>query len=229
MGALICIYIFLPLIKHVYDTNQKTFLYFIIITGILTFGNTLICYLKSFVLNFFFHKNVMLQTNYFNIFNPFREIYGYTFVYFCLGGLMHTLKDKLKNIKKINIIAIISLLVSCSLLFITSIYFTKVTNRMYDVGWYGYDTIFTLINVIAIFTLALSFKTNNRIINKISQNSLGIYFIHQILIHLTKSYITKITFLHSFTGNILYAMIIILISLLISLLIKKLPLFKKLL
>lgn len=53
LGALVCIYIFFPLLKIAYDYNKKIFFYFILVCGIFTFGNSLINYIKSIIYYFF--------------------------------------------------------------------------------------------------------------------------------------------------------------------------------
>ena len=67
-----------------------------------------------------------------------------------------------------------------------------------------------------------------KLIRLISCNTLGIYFIHEIIINLTKGYVEKYQILCNFSFNIVYAIIILGISLLIVLLMKKIPFIKRL-
>lgn len=182
MGALTCIYIFFPLLKATFDHNKKAFIYFTIICALLTFGNSLIADLLSVLL----HKGLG-RPNLFNMFNPFKGIYGYAFVYFCIGGLTHTIKEKLTN--RGTFVPLLTITLSCCGLFIMGISLSTYQQSVWDVVWYGYDSVFTLINVMMIFILCLSYKGQYRWIRSISTNTLGIYFVHKLLIHITSRYI----------------------------------------
>lgn len=50
IGALICIYVFLPVFKSVFDTNRKYFYYITIIIALFTFGNTTINIIVTIVI-----------------------------------------------------------------------------------------------------------------------------------------------------------------------------------
>ena len=87
LGALICIYVLFPIIKVTYDSNKRVFFYFIICCSIFTFGNVVINEVATFSINLVLQKNIIIHgLNFFSMFNPFRGIHGYAFVYFCLGG-----------------------------------------------------------------------------------------------------------------------------------------------
>lgn len=231
LGALVCIYIFFPLLKLVYDSNKKIFLYFVIVCAIMTFGNILLNEIGTIFLSKILHKSITLQGfNFFNMFNPFRGIYGYAFVYFCIGGYMYHLKDILLNInsRKRNILTILTMAVCCLCLWGVGIYYSTVSGKIWDVVWNGYDTIFTFINVICIYVLCLNLNKDIKIIRTISCSTLGIYFIHTILIAFTKRYIWNVSFLCNIPCNILYAIAILFVSLIITLIIRKIPILKKL-
>lgn len=229
MGALICIYIFLPLIKHVYDTKRSYFYFFLIMVAIYTFGNKLITYSSSIIIDLFNIKNIVTKENVFNMFNPFRGVYGYAFVYFCIGGIMYNFKEKIIHIKRKNVSAILAIILNCLLLFGLGLYFSKATNSKWDVVWNGYDTIFTFINVIGIYVISLSYTQNNPLIKNISCNTLGIFFIHNIFIHMTKKYIMEIPIFCTLIGNIIYAFGLILICLFMAKMIQKVPFINRLL
>lgn len=53
MGALICIYIFFPLLKIAYDKNIHVFFYFTIVCALFTIGNTSINHFATLLANFF--------------------------------------------------------------------------------------------------------------------------------------------------------------------------------
>lgn len=116
LGTLVCIYILFPLLKVAYDYNKKVFNYFIAVCAILTFGNVLLNEGATIFLTTILHRSTTLQgLNFFNIFNPFRGIYGYAFVYFCVGGCFYQIKDKILNIEplKRNISTLLVMVASC--------------------------------------------------------------------------------------------------------------------
>lgn len=234
MGALICIYVLFPLIKCVYDNQKKVFYYFIIITMIFTFGNKALNLISSIFTYIFWGRNELISINWFNNFNPYREIYGYAFVYFCTGGLIKNYINFISCKKKIiNLFCVISLISSMLCLFVVGIIISRICGKMWDVVWNGYDTIFTFINVVSIFILTTNYNGNNQYIKRlivlVSTNTLGIYLIHVVYIHALRLYVEKISFLCNILGNIIFAIIVLILSLITTILIKKIPLLKNIL
>lgn len=234
LRALICIYLIFPLLKIAFDKHNKIFIYFIIICFIFSFGSRFLNMLVSVFSNFIFNYQINLNFNLFSYFSVFGP-YAYSFVYFCLGGLLYLWLPKIMEIsvKKRNIVAVISIVISCTLLFLFGVFTSFNQGSIYDIVWEGYDTIFTLINVIAIFILCINYKGKfkflNNTIKNISGNTLGIYFIHLILIDLTKGFIKQVPILCSFWFAVIYSFAIILICFGLSYLIKKIPILKKIL
>lgn len=230
MGALVCIYIFFPLIKTAFDNDKKIFIYFTIACAILTFGNKLICDCGSIILNAIGLYDGMLSIKWFKMFNPFRGIYGYSFVYFCVGGLAHGAIGKLKEIplKKRNITAMVVIVLSCIGLFITGILLSNISGKIWYVVWSGYDTIFTFVNVCMIFILSLAYSGHSKIIRLVSLNTLGIYYMHMLFIHSTKEFVKTIPVARSFVGCVVYALLVMFICLALTQLFIRIPLIKRL-
>lgn len=229
LGALICIYILFPALKALFDTNKKTFVFLTVACALLTFGFVLGNQGLAFLSALFKYDFGQLNYPLFTMFNPFRGSYGYSFVYFCVGGLVYTHEDKILEIKKVkrNIISGIVMLISCTFLFLVGVFYS-LGGTLWDVIWNGYDTVFTFFNVLAIYVLCLSYTKNNKLIKNISCNTLGIYFIHGLLIRLTHPLLKSYDVFCNLPSNIIYAVLILLVSLLICLLFKKIPLLKKL-
>ena len=229
LGALICIYILFPLIKTTYDNNRKAFIFFIVVIALFTIvfdlANEIVLLLSKFTHVF----EDGLEMPIVIMFNPFRGSYGYSFVYFGIGGLMYTLKDKILNIKPIkrNTLAILGIVLNCVCLFIMGVLHSKyIKNELWDIIWNGYDTIFTMCNVICIYTLCLNLKKEFRVIKAISCNTLGIYFIHNLFLNWVKHY--AVFALSNIGFSIITALVVLLCCLVISLLMKKIPLIKNL-
>lgn len=225
LAALVVIYILFPIIKQCFDNNEKYFIFFLISVLICTFGNKLIYMIVNLLKPSFLYG----ETNFINIYNPFRGIYGYSIGYFMLGGLLFKYKDKIRRPKKI--ILVILLIMSTILLSIYGILKTEISQELYDTVWNGYDSIFTLINVIIIFSLVIDFVVKDNILSKyislIDENTLGIYVIHPILlVFLDKIYYSKISV--NIMSLVIYTFIIFNISLIICTIGKKIPIIKNL-
>lgn len=113
MGALCCIYFIFPLIKNAFDHNKKIFNYWTIMCSIFAFGNVILEMAVTIFNHYVLDGNTYISYNFFNIFNPFRGLYGYTFAYFsigCLiGGNQEAIQEKLKNIQlSINFLYLLS-------------------------------------------------------------------------------------------------------------------------
>lgn len=229
LGALICIYILFPLLKIAFDSNKKVFVFFTVACAILTFGFVLVNEILCFV-GVVSHHSISINFPAITMFNPFRGSYGYSFVYFCTGGLMYFYKDKILSISKLkrNLFSIIGIFLSCICLFLVGILYSKSQGKLWDAVWYGYDTIFTFMNTIFIFILCLNYKKDNKFIRTISCNTLGIYFIHSLFIRLTKPYIKTVDLFCNIPMNLLYSFAILCVSLAVILIIRKIPLLKKL-
>lgn len=230
MGALVCIYILFPALKALFNTNKKAFIFFVITCSILTFGFIIGNHLLVLAKNSFHFNIPSIDTLFLTMFNPFRGMHGYTFVYFCIGGLLYAYEDYILSIKrqKRNLISIIGIILCCTFLFLIGIYYTKVVDgKIYDVVWNGYDTIFTFFNSIFIYILCLNFTKSNTFVTNISKNTLGIFFTHGIIIRLTQSWIKTYPILCSFLVNIIYSFLIMIICLVICSFIKKIAILKR--
>ena len=232
LGALICIYILFPALKSLFDANKNGFIFFIVVCAVLTFGFVLENQIIAFLRVVFNLSIPDLNYPFITMFNPFRGSFGYSFVYFCVGGLIFTYEEKILSISTIkrNAIASIGIIICCFFLFLVGVFFTKYSEgQIWDVVWNGYDTIFTFFNVIFIYFLCLNFTTENKFITMVSNNTLGIYFLHGIIISLTLPMIQTHEILCNLPVNILYAFLVLIVCLLLCLMIKRIPILNKLL
>jgi surface polysaccharide O-acyltransferase-like enzyme len=230
LRALIIIYTILPIIKVSFDNNKKVFNYFFCLTVILTFGNVLIA-IGANVLEYIIGKNYISgHFDFFTSVNIFHGIHGYSVGYFLLGGVfMKYRKEINKRFNKITALGVII----CSMILLT-IYgnvMSKSNKEMFDLVFEGYATIFTLINVLAISCLTVDYKSvgiTGKLIRLIGDNTLGIYFIHVFIgAMLIKMYKT-IEISTNILINLIFAFIILLLSLLVTMILKKIPILKEL-
>lgn len=230
--ALISIYVLFPALKALFDSNKKAFIFFTVACAILTFGFVFVNQISAFLGVLLHHRISIVDKLMIQMFNPFRGAFGYSFVYFCVGGLICTYEDKIRLIskRKRNIVSCIGILVSCLLLFLVGVFYSKfINNDVWDVVWNGYDSIFTFFNVIFIYVLSLNYTKDYRFIRSISCNTLGIYFTHEIVVRSTISWMKSFDFLCNIPVNLIYAFAIMCVCLGLCLVIRKIPLLKKLL
>lgn len=172
------------------------------------------------------------------MFNPFRKIYGHAFAYFSLGcfvgGRHQKTQKKFEGTFLFNrFYLLIILLVNTLLLGIWGVFCSKLSGSIWDVVWNGYDTLFTAINVLAIYLISHHYKYNESIISyciqEISKNTLGVYFIHEIFLHLfAKIGIKTFAFANNWLFDFFYAFCIVALCLFAVTLMKKIPIIKKL-
>lgn len=165
----------------------------------------------------------------FSAINPFGNYY-YTFFYFIAGGL---LSERVAT-KKINISTGMLLTIFFSALFVLFLYGVLMTvsnNIIYDTVWDGYYSIMTLIMSTSIFLFFSKLSYENEIINRclaiIGSNTLGIYLVHRFVGVMTIPYFDDLILSSSLVLNFLYGCLLILSSLLIVIILKKLPLLSK--
>lgn len=138
--------------------------------------------------------------------------------------------DRISNsfLLKHQWIPLLTILFNCLGLFCVGVIYSKGSGSVWDVVWNGYDSIFTLANVLCIFILCLNYRSNNYLITQVSMNTLGIYFIHLLIISLAKPYFSKMHIPCNIFINILYTLSVLYLSLGLTLCLKKIPLLKKL-
>lgn len=223
LQALFVVYVFYPLIKHVYDNAKSLFYWFLAVTAILTFGNETIAILVNFAEYVLGVNYLDFSYNFFGDFNAFKGVYGYPIVYFMVGGIIPQIK-KLPRHK-----LIVGILISWFALALYGCMMTFSNKEVYDIVFMGYDKIFTLALTIFIFLLIsqISIKKESMIVTRISASTLGIYCIQQPIVALAKR-----TFPNFIGANLLFnffsAVLILLVCFYIISLLKKVPGIRKL-
>lgn len=229
LGALFCVYIFFPALKALFDTNKKAFIIFTCVCIFFTIGDDLINECIKIVSVVSGHNFGSIHRPILEMFNPFRGIQGYSFALFCTGGLIHLYKDRILAVPalKRNTLSIIGMIVSCTLLFLTGVFYSNHYDPEWDVVWDGYGTIFTFINVICIFVLCLNYSGNNKFVTAVSKNTLGIYLIHFLIINPTIGFVKSVDWLCNIPANMVYAFLVLCVCTGICILFKRIPLVKK--
>lgn len=231
MGALVCLYIVFPVLKIAYDNHKKAFAFFLVLCFVLTFGNTVINRVDSLV-HIISGSPVIATEQWLDIFNPFQWKYSYAFVYFCLGGLMPYIVRRIKALKLWALLSALILLCSSAAVTLWSIKASNILGENYDIVWNNYNSCFILINAVCVFTLCTAYegkkKAMNAVVTAISKNTMGIYFVHLLLIYAAYELCGEIHIGGFFVGGILFGLAALIMSTLISMLLKKIPVIRKL-
>ena len=227
--ALFIIYIFYPLIYIAFKNNKRVFYFFFIVTMVFVFLNTFVGDTVSVVKYFNGSFRNYHGYNYGYDYNPFQHIYGFGLGYFMLGGILFEKKEKLFS-NKLKIFAIPIMLISTICMFYWGYIMSKGHGWIWDVCFSGYNTVFTLINVVCLFIIFLNYRVKSfigKFISLIGRHSLGIYLIHIPVGTLFMGYYWIRWGIKSLLLNILLGVAILITSFLISFLISKTPYLKK--
>lgn len=238
LETLICLYIVFPLLKLAFDNSRKVFLFFLTVCAICTFGNTILDELATMARACLTDNTGLVGFNFFGGINLFTGIKGYAFVYFCAGGLVHEKLDLIEKIPatKRLVVSIATIAISMTLLTLWGGYASFLSGKLWDNVYSAYDTIFTFAMTLSLFAICLSYKGKHRAINKIvmtiSKNTLGIFILHypvKVIFRLACPQLFATgTIFCTLPGSLIYALIILAISLVLTLLLKKIPLIRKL-
>lgn len=183
IGTLIGIYFIFPILKVSYDKDKKVFLLFLSGLCVSVFGNSFlnqICTIGSTLLG---HPIILENRNFFYVFGQLVGTYGFALSYFCLGGIITSIRQFLEKIKwKYRMCISIFTIICCSLLlgYCGSIYSFN-NGELWDLVWNGYSSVFTLFNVIAIYNLVDLIPINSKFVRIVGSNTMGIYLIHDIV------------------------------------------------
>ena len=229
--ALIAIYLIAPILKYLYDNNQKLFNHVLIVISCFSFGFVLLNIILQFIEWHFRLKSGSISYIDLTYSNPFG-VYAYAILYFALGGITYKnlLENSLQKIK--SYMLILSFLINWVALALWGITFSNIGNYVYDAVFNGYQTPMTAVMAASIFILFSRVKIQNKFILKtselISNNCFGIYLVHWVL-----GYIYISDFYRLLGGmrmkmqNLLHAVFLLAVSLLITIVIKKIPILKK--
>lgn len=148
--------------------------------------------------------------------------------YFMLGGYIRKYSGRIKEYcgRSSTIIgAMTAIVAGMSVTYLVGKFYSSLFFDAWDFVWYGYDLLPVLVNTVALYVLAVRFGANNKIITIVGSNTLGIFFIHNIIIRLTHRYVILLPLFCTFIGNLIYASMVVVVCTLISLILKKVPLF----
>lgn len=225
LQALVVIYAFYPLLRSAFKFEIKSYYYVLAIIMIVSFGNVFIFHLAS-ALQCLVGKNIIShEVNLFGAFNPFRGIYGYSLGYFMIGGLATACSGKY-NLRTTLFIAMTAMVVSTVALALIGVAISQNSSKIYDTVWNGYASIFTLINVVSLYYITKRASLPSgvaKIVNVVGSNTLGIYFIHVLLLSALNTFLMPPSETLGFVSNGLLALLILVASIGLCLSLKRIP------
>ena len=237
INALLAIYIVFPILKTVYDDpDGKRYLgYVTIVLGALIFAVTLGDNAKDILASYCGHQvpQVLASLSQYNILGG----YGYALVYFIAGGYGHDmaawLSRHLSSTRAKNICLSLMALLAWGLLFTLQ----RFQARAKGISFYvdsGYQNVLTLILTIALFQLFIQVRKVpsglNTIVTAIGSNTLGIYYLHLMLILVTRDLVLHFHLFYKAPMfiNLVLVAAIVLIATFISWVGGKIPFFRHL-
>ena len=223
MEALVFCHILYPLLDWAYRKHFVLFQIIFVIVVLYTIIIPTCCSINEIVTN----KNFLIA----KILNNLPGIYFlFSITYFMLGGIIYKLFQKIKITKKQLLLMIV--LIILMLLFQTffGILKSQSMKKLFDNVWDGYDSIFIFFSIIIIFLIAYQCYKEKRLLfaEKIGANSLGIYFIHPILIVVIMQVLRIEKICHNLIINLILSVLITVSSFYITMFLKKIPVVEKL-
>jgi len=235
MGALVIIYLLFPVLKFVYDRDRKLILYVMAVTFLFAFGNEHINHIATFA-DAARGKapDWIEQYNWFTMFNPVAKIPAFTLVYFCAGGFLDDILGWLRKFprRRVNLLCAVGLAVFCGIHAVDFGLLWKAANNYICPIWYGYGTVTGIAITACILTLCTNYRgtwaPGARLLEWISRNTLGIYFLHIILFYLFLRRLMTFRPLYNLPGNLLCGALTVLACAGIVSAFKKIPGLKQL-
>ena len=208
LGALILIYIFLPLIQKLFNKTDK----YKFITILLIIVSSLVDLFN--IINNNFLGNDIIKNSIPQVFRIWTWL-----TYFFIGGLVRK-NDPLKKVdnKKLIVITFVSL-------FVSVLYAYNFSNILYS-NLYAenlYDSFIVIVTTFLIFNCFSRIQTSNKLITDIGKLNMGVYIIHPTIIKIFKYF----NLLYNNYLNIIFSSIIFIICIIITKVISKIPYLNK--
>lgn len=224
LQSLITLYLIYPILKNLHDTNKTIYNYLFIVLFI---GTTFINALDLV------GGIVKWQTNFDGIYkltsymNKFQIVTNRNFlIFFMLGGYLFERKEKLQD-RKIRIKWFMIGMIAWLVAFLYAYGMSKLQGKTYPNN-YAYESIFMLCFLIAWFAITYTYQDKNKwyhkLITLVGKNSLGIYLLHIIVIRMWNVLFVG---MEGILFRIIKVIAVLAISLVITLLFKKIPVVRK--
>ena len=198
MGAMVCIYLLLPMLHIAFEKNRPIFYAFLITAAVCTLGTRLVDQAVTLADWFSYRRFAAeAETNALSVLNPLGATRGFPFVYFCLGGLLPELQKLLEkrfpNPKRRNLFLTVLMVVSAAVHTLWFLFLYKKSGHYICPVWNGYNTLSgAIISICALF-LCLNWQGSpaglQRVFRTVSENSFGIYLMHMMPVLVLRVYL----------------------------------------
>lgn len=175
LQKLFVVYLIFPVLKHLYDTNEKLFNYLLMVVIVSTYSVSFVDMIAGI-----FNIDVLKSLQFF--INQYTLVIGANIyiVYFMLGGYICKNMERLPK-KKLVIVGGICAALACAIGIFAS-YYKGVTYS----SNYNYSQIFLMFTIVGLFLVCSKIPFNNKFVNKaialIGDNTMGIYLLHPMVI-----------------------------------------------
>lgn len=224
---LTAVYIIYPILKYVYDANIKIYYYIFAVVVFFAFGDNILQFLA-----FLFGSHPFISSLFQNIaasirqFNPFGFDCTIYLLYFMAGTCLNKISVSKKFAHLTLLIGIISHVTLFTIVSMLNSY------EIINTGIGNLNSLSMFIIVVSLYYASIDFQTkhrfSNKIIRTIGDNTMGIYLIHPIIAILIKTTLVSAypSFFDNIFTNLLFVSIILVISLCVTLIIRKIPIAK---
>ena len=237
LGALVCIYVLLPMLHIAFHKNRPIFYAFLITAAVCTLGTRLVDQAVTLT-DWFCRRRIPGEAaiNVLSVLNPLGATRGFPIVYFCLGGLLPELQALLKKRfpGKENPLLAVVMVLSAAVHTLWFLFLYWKSGHYVCPVWNGYNTITGAVISICGLLLCLNWQGRisglQRVFRIVSENSFGIYLLHMMLALVLRVWLPVwFPWLRNQGGNVLAAAAVIAICIPISMGMRRIPLIRWLL
>ena len=239
IGAMVCIYLLLPMLHIAFEKNRPVFYAFLITAAVCTLGARLVDQAVT-IADWLTRRSIAAEANcnVLSVLNPLGATRGFPFVYFCLGGLLPEmqkfLEKRFPKPRRRNLFLAVLMVVSAAVHTLWFLFLYKKSGHYICLVWNGYNTVSGLVVSVCALFLCLNWQGGcawlQRVLRTVSENSFGIYLLHMMPVLVLRVWLPVwFPWLCNQGGNVLVAAVIIAVCVPISMLIRRTPLIRWLL
>lgn len=226
--AMLAIYIIFPIIHMCFNNKECGKKYLLIMVAFM-FAFTYVISAMDFFGKFIIENKIIAFDGIKNAF--IFGTYGKFLIYFILGGFLHVYKDKIHSIKRVNLLCIVSIIISIVMLVLAKYVMSGTFEWKGIYLQNGYDKLATFAMSISTFIILQNIKIKNKILSKvfdeIGTSTLGIFYIHIPLLVICNKYLYEHITYRGVIPNIIKTIVVIITCYIIVKVLKKIPVVKK--
>lgn len=217
LQSLLALYLFVPILKVLYEDHFDYFKYLFIVISFFTVGLSLLKIINQYLLALTGNNLLSEAISFLAVFDFIS--YAWFVFYFMLGGMVYQNLDAIQKYRKqIILLGLVSYVIAVLLGWSLG----HLTNAVYNPS-FTYHSFFMPVMILALLALFLPVKTGeglfSKVVSSVGQHTMGIYLTHYIFIMLVNKYLKG----DSFLMRILIFLIVFALSYLSAIIISKIP------